>query len=236
MSDVRGFETPDDLSREAAAAIVELARAAIRERGRFAIVLSGGRTPRALYRLLATTHRDDVDWARVHFFWGDERWVPSTDPLSNFRMASEALIDHIPCSRTHVHPIPVDADSPDAAAREYEHRLRGFWGDKGPGPDLLLLGMGSDGHTASLFPDSPALDERSRWVVATQAPAEPRQRVTLTIPGINRAMNIFVLVSGGDKQSAFAEAISGRADLRRCPVATVQAAPGTPVWWVTPMP
>jgi 6-phosphogluconolactonase len=110
-----------------------------------------------------------------------------------------------------------EAESPDAAARQYERTLRTFFGDAGAGPDLLLLGMGSDGHTASLFPQSPALEEHTRWVVPAVAPVEPRQRITLTIPAINRASNIFLLVAGEDKQSAFVEATSVRADPRRCP-------------------
>jgi 6-phosphogluconolactonase len=233
---VRRFASLDELSRAAAAAVVQVAANAIAQRGRCALVLSGGRTPSPLYRLLATTHRDDVDWARVHLFWGDERWVPATDPLSNFRMTREALLDHVPCPPDQIHPMPVEAESPDAAARQYEHTLRTFFGDAGAGPDLLLLGMGSDGHTASLFPQSPALEERTRWVVPAVAPVEPRQRITLTIPAINRAMNIFLLVAGADKQSAFAEATSGRADPRRCPVAMVQPAAGNLTWWLTPMP
>ena len=199
-------------------------------------MLSGGRTPETLYRLLATTHRDDVDWAHVHLFWGDERWVPPSDPLSNLRMAHEALLDHIPCPPDQIHPMPVEAESPDAAAKQYEHTLRTFFGETAAGPDLLLLGMGADGHTASLFPGSPALEERTRWVVPARSPVDPRQRITLTIPAINRATNVFVLVAGEDKQSAFAEATSDHADPRRCPVAMVQPAGGTVTWWVTPMP
>lgn len=236
MSDVRHFASLDELSGEAAAAVVQLTATAIRQRGRCAIVLSGGRTPMTLYRLLATTHRDDVDWTRVHLFWGDERWVPATDPLSNFRMTREALLDHVPCPPDQIHPMPVEAESPDAAARQYERTQRMFLGDAGAGLDLLLLGMGADGHTASLFPESPALEERTRWVVPAIAPVEPRQRITLTIPAINRAMNIFLLVAGSDKQSAFAEAVSGHADPRRCPVAMVQPATGNLTWWLTPMP
>lgn len=236
MSDVRRFASLDDLSRAAAVAVAQVAGDAIAQRGHCAIVLSGGRTPATLYRLLATTHRDDVDWTRVHLFWGDERWVPPTDPLSNFRMVREALLDHIACPADHIHPVPVEADSPDAAARRYEDTLRSFFGDAGIGPDLLLLGMGTDGHTASLFPESPALEERTRWVVSAIAPVEPRQRITLTIPAINRALNIFLLVAGSDKQSAFAEAVSGHADPRRYPVAMVQPATGSLTWFVTPMP
>jgi 6-phosphogluconolactonase len=236
MSDVRRFASIDELSRAAAAAVVQVAATAIQERGRCSIVLSGGRTPVTLYRLLATTHREHVDWARVHLFWGDERWVPATDPLSNFRLAREALLDHVPCPPDHIHAMPVRAESPDEAARQYEHTLRTFFSDATAGPDLLLLGMGSDGHTASLFPESPALEVHTRWVVPALAPVEPRRRITLTIPAINRALNIFLLVAGADKQSAFAEAVSGHADPRTCPVAMVQPATGNLTWWLTPMP
>jgi len=233
---LRQFASLDDLSRAAAAAVVQLTANAIEQRGRCAIVLSGGRTPRTLYDLLATTCRDKVDWSRVHLFWGDERWVPATDKLSNFHMAREALLDRVPCPPDQIHPMPVEAESPDAGARQYEETLRTFFSDATAGPDLLLLGMGSDGHTASLFPESPALGERTRWVVPAMAPVEPHQRITLTIPAINRAMNVFLLVAGSDKQSAFAAAVSGHADPRRCPVAMVQPASGNLTWWLTPMP
>jgi 6-phosphogluconolactonase len=151
-------------------------------------------------------------------------------------MAREALIDHVHCPPEHVHPVPVDASSPDMAAREYARMLHMFFRAADAGPDLVLLGMGSDGHTASLFPHSPALDEQRRWAVASLAPVEPRERVTLTIPLINRAMNVFLLVAGHDKQSAFDEAISGHADPHRCPVALVRPTNGALTWWVTAMP
>jgi 6-phosphogluconolactonase len=236
MSNVRQFASLNDLSRAAAVGVVQVVADAIEQRGRCAIVLSGGRTPVTLYRLLATTYRDNVDWACVHLFWGDERWVSATDPRSNYRMARESLLDHVPCLPDHIHPMPVDAESPDAAARQYERTLRTFLGDAGPGPDLFLLGMGADGHTASLFPESPALEERTRWVVPAFAPVEPRQRITLTMAAINRALDIFLLVAGSDKQSAFAQAVSGHADPRRWPVAMVQPTAGNLTWFVTPMP
>ena len=235
-SDIRPFASLADLSHAAATAVVRLMKDAIHLRGHCSIVLSGGSTPKTLYHLLATNHRNDVNWGRVHLFWGDERWVPVTDPRSNTRMAREALIDHVHCPSEHVHPIPVDASSPDVAAREYARTLHTFFRAPDAGPDLVLLGMGSDGHTASLFPRSPALDEPRRWAVASLAPVEPRERVTLTMLAINRARHIFILVAGPDKQAAFAEATSGHADPHRCPVAMVRPANGTLTWWVTPMP
>ena len=233
-SDIRHFASLAELSAAAATAVVQVAKDAIHERGRCAIILSGGSTPKTLYRLLATAHRSDVNWARMHLFWGDERWVPSTDPLSNFRMAREALLDHIHCPREHIHPIPVDAVSPDIAARQYAQTLHTFFRDTGP--DLVLLGMGSDGHTASLFPRSPALDEQRRWAVASLAPVEPRERVTVTLPLINQAKHVFLLVAGHDKQSAFEHATSGHADPHRYPAAMVQPTNGTVTWFVTAMP
>ncbi len=232
--DIRQFASLADLSHAAASAVVKIANDAIHQRGRCAIVLSGGTTPKTLYRLLATAHRSDVNWARVHLFWGDERWVTADDPQSNFRMAREALLDHVHCPREHIHPIPVDAVSPDLAARQYSLTLHAFFRDVGP--DLVLLGMGSDGHTASLFPRSAALAEPRRWAVASLAPVEPRERVTVTLPFINRALHVFLLVAGRDKQSAFQQATSDHADPHRCPTAMVQPTNGTVTWFVTAMP
>ena len=217
-SETRQFASLADLSGAAAAAVVRVMKDAIHLRGQCAIVLSGGSTPKTLYHLLATTHRNQVNWARVHLFWGDERWVPADDPRSNFRMAHEALIDHVHCPAEHVHPIPVDASSPDVAAREYARTLHTFFSDAGP--DLVLLGMGSDGHTASLFPRSPALDEQRRWAVASLAPVEPRERVTLTLPFMI-ARGILFFVAGSDKQFAFARQFRP-ADPHRYPVAMVR--------------
>ena len=233
-SEIRHFASLAELSAAAATAVVQVAKDAIHQRGRCAIVLSGGSTPKTLYRLLATAHRADVNWARVHLFWGDERWVPANDPLSNFRMAREALLDHVHCPPEHIHPIPVDAVSPHMAAREYAQSLHTFFRDGGP--DLVLLGMGNDGHTASLFPRSPALHEQQRWAVASIAPVEPRERVTLTLPFFNRAMHVFLLIAGRDKQTAFAEATSGQPDLHRNPAAMVQPVNGTVTWFVTATP
>jgi 6-phosphogluconolactonase len=234
-SEVRRFDSLADLSGAAAVAVVHVMKDAIQLRGHCSIVLSGGKTPKTLYHLLATTHRNDVNWGRVHLFWGDERWVPATDPRSNVRMAREALIDRVHCPPEHVHAIPVDASSPAVAARDYARTLHTFFRTADAGPDLVLLGMGSDGHTASLFPHSPALDEPRRWAVPSFAPVEPRERVTLTMPAINLAKHIFLLVAGPDKQSAFDAVISGHADPHRYPVAMVQPANGTLTWWVTPM-
>jgi 6-phosphogluconolactonase len=122
-------------------------------------VLSGGNTPRTLYGLLASEFRDQIPWAHVHVFWGDERYVSPDDPDSNYRMAKETLLDHVPCPAGNVHPMPTNFPSADAAARDYENTLRNYFGTDWPHFDLSLLGLGEEGYTASLFPGSPALGE-----------------------------------------------------------------------------
>lgn len=168
----------------------------------FRMALSGGNTPRLLYQRLASAdYRNRIEWRRVELFWGDERFVPHNDPLSNYRMARETLLAHTPVLIDHIHPIPTEGD-PDNAARKYESTLRGIYGADSlsrarPLFDLVLLGLGDDGHTASLFPGSPALDERTRWVLAVDGKDVPR--ITLTYPALQSASAVVFLVNGEDK-------------------------------------
>ncbi len=148
-------------------------------------------------------------WERVHLFWGDERYVPHDDPASNYRMARESLIAHVPIPAENVHPMPTDLPQPEKAAEAYEAELRRFFGTGAPGFDLQLLGLGVEGHTASLFPGSPALEEKERWVAAVVAPAKPPQRLTLTLPVLNQGRNTLFLVTGADKRPIVA-ALRGR--------------------------
>ncbi len=185
----------DDVADAAAQLVVDCAADAIAARGRFTLALSGGSTPRPLYQLLATDEwRDQIDWARVHLFWGDERAVAPDHADSNYRLAREALIDHVPIPDGQVHRIHGEVD-PEAAAAAYEQTLRSVAGD---GLDLVLLGLGRDGHTASLFPNRPAGREATRWVVADQDPTG-RARITLTPPAINAARTVAFIVTGADK-------------------------------------
>jgi 6-phosphogluconolactonase len=195
-------------------------------------VLSGGSTPRTLHGLLASDFRDQIPWADVHVFWGDERYVSPDDPDSNYRMARETLLDHVPCPAGNIHPMPTHFPSPDAAAREYEKTLRTYFGTEWPHFDLLLLGLGEEGHTASLFPGSPALEERTRWVVAVKAPADPSLRLTLTLPALTRAANIYVLVTGSKKASALHHVLTDGTDANIYPAAGVRLTPGTLIWWI----
>ena len=167
--DLRVYGDAGQLARAAAELFVNTAADSIEARGRFWVALSGGSTPRRLYKLLATSaFSSRVDWGRTRIFWGDERYVPAGDPDSNYHMTSEALLQHVPIPFTHVYRVPTEIDPPRAAAAAYEHEIRHCFRvfDSVPQFDLIYLGLGANGHTASLFPRSPALQETSRLVVA----------------------------------------------------------------------
>jgi 6-phosphogluconolactonase len=234
-ADVRVCADADELSRRAAEAAVEVIQGAVRDSGRCAVVLSGGTTPRPLYQLLATEFGARIPWPQVDVFWGDERYVPPDDPASNYRMAREALLDHVPCPAQNIHPMPTQAVSPEAAAREYEHTLQALHGNGGGAArlfDLVLLGLGQEGHTASLFPGSPALAERRRWVAAVTAPIAPAVRLTLTLPALTRAAHIYVLATGSAKAPVLHEVLTGTPDPNTYPAAGLRLTEGTLTWWV----
>jgi len=192
--------------------------AAIAERGGCALALSGGHTPRPVYEALAEAPlAGTVDWGRVDVYFADERGVPPDHPDSNYRMAAGAFLDRVPLVRARVHRMPAERPDRDAAAREYERLLPDAL-------DVLLLGMGPDGHTASLFPGSPALDERERRVVPAVAPYPPAPRLTVTPPVIASARRVAVLVTGSGKASMVARALAGPYEPRAVPVQTASAA------------
>jgi 6-phosphogluconolactonase len=197
------FSSTARLAHAAADTVVETLGAALEARDQASFVLTGGSTPVPLYRLLAAEYRHALDWSRVVVFFGDERHVPHDHDDSNFRMARETLLDGLPLSPDRIYPMPT-SDTPETDARSYEETLRDYFGDGPPAFDLLLLGMGADGHIASLFPGSPALDEAERWVVATESPPSSpvHDRITLTFPAINAARTVLFLVAGESKQEA----------------------------------
>lgn len=196
---VRLFPDTAALSRAAAAEVVAAAQAATGAGRPFTLALSGGRTPRELYRLLAGEFRDAIDWSRVQLYFGDERYLPPDDPQSNYRMVQETLLEAVPVPDAHVFPMPTHFADPDEAARAYEAVLQRQFGGAPPVIDLVLLGMGADGHTASLFPGTPAPAERTRCVIASRAPVEPTQRLSLTVPVLTAARRVLFLVTGADK-------------------------------------
>ena len=230
--DVRLCADVTDLNARAATVIAATISDAVRRHGRCRLALTGGRTPRALYTLLASTYRDQIPWAHVLVYWGDERYVPPDDADSNYGMARETLLNHVPCPAGNIHPMPTSFASPDAAARDYERTLREQFDTAWPQFDLLLLGLGAEGHTASLFPGSPALDETTRWVVAVQAPAAPPVRLTLTLPALVHAASIHVLAAGAEKATALHRALTDPPDPHTCPASAIRSAEGTVTWWV----
>jgi len=211
--------------------VADAAIDAVDRRGRCALLLSGGSTPRAAYELLAARYRDRLPWVQLDLFWGDERFVPSSDPRSNARMAREALVDRVPCPPANVHPIPTALPSPAAAAAHYEDTLRAHFPGEQPVFDLVLLGLGEDAHTASIFPGSPALAEPARWVMAVTAPADPPLRITLTMRALTAAAQLFVVVSGAGKAEALRRALDPASAPAEYPAAALQSAAGRVVWW-----
>ena len=207
-AEVRLYSDLEALSRAAADVFVERAVRALAARGRFSVALSGGRTPERTFELLAQSpRRDRVDWDKVHVFWGDERCVPPADPRHNACLAREAWLDRVPIPEAQVHPI-ICHESPGEAALAYEELLRRFFAGREPAFDLVVLGCGADGHTASLFPGQPALAEPERWAVAVPHGApDGLVRVTLTPVLFNRARFVMFLVVGPDKTRILKEVL-----------------------------
>jgi 6-phosphogluconolactonase len=237
MSDIQVFPDAAALARAAAERIVSLATEAIGARGQFSIGLSGGSTPRALYTLLSSDEVGPrIDWEHVHVFWGDERCVPPDHGESNYRMAREALLDHVPLPESHVHRIRGEID-PARAAADYEQVLHAFFRQPvgradlpQPRFDLLLLGLGDDGHTASLFPGSAALREQSRWVVENQVERLGTWRITLTSAAINAAATVVFLISGKDKAATLSVVLKGPRQPEKYPSQSIQPTLGDLIW------
>ncbi len=222
------------LALRAADVFALAAQAAAAARGRLAAALSGGETPRALYHALARQQfAQKVPWRRVHLYWSDERCVPPGDPASNYGMAHEAFIKHVPIAAANVHRMQGERE-PEAAALAYDEELRALAKLERPASDvpvfdLVLLGLGRDGHTASLFPHSPALDEEDRFCVATEAPGGS-PRLTLTLPVINSARRVMVMASGADKAGMVAEVFEGFRLPKAVPAQAVAPVKGQLLW------
>lgn len=212
--------------------IEEIIRETLTRRDRFSLVLAGGNTPRGLYEQLAARPAGAIPWEQVHLYWGDERFVSHADPKSNYAMVEETLLEHIEIPAANIHPIPTDMGSTAEAAEAYENRLRSEFGNQVPRMDLILLGMGRDGHTASLFPGSPVLEEDQRWAGASSAPVEPKERITLTYPVLNNGRAVYFLASGARKADAVRNAVRRDLEKDACPSAFVRPAEGDLVFWL----
>jgi len=203
---------PNDLFRAAAEEFVRAGRAAIAERGRFTVALSGGSTPRSLYSLLAQDQAD-FSWSQTFLFFGDERHVPPDHPESNYRMVKESLLSKVPIPAANIYRIHAEMPDADAAAADYEQQLRKFFElrpDEFPVFDLILLGLGSDGHTASLFPGSDGLKEQSRLVIANWVDKFKAHRLTFTFPVLNNAKDLMFRVSGERKSKMAILVLEGK--------------------------
>jgi 6-phosphogluconolactonase len=234
-AEVRRLTTPQDLFQAAAEEFLRTATEAIAQRGRFAVALAGGSTPKNLYALIAANASTTLPWGQMFFFWGDERHVPPDDPDSNFRMANEALLSKVPVPAANIFRVPTENPDASAVAQAYEQTLRKFF-DVAPGEvprfDLILLGMGPDGHTASLFPETAALQEKSRLVVANWVEKMKTSRITFTLPVLNAARCIAFLVSGTDKATALSEVLEGSAPGEKYPSKLVRPSDGKLIWFV----
>jgi 6-phosphogluconolactonase len=233
--DTRVFPDVDALSSGLLEEVLRNYRDALAERGRFAIALSGGHTPAKMYSLWGAKrkYRDETNWNRVYLFWGDERYVPPDDPRSNYRMAGETFLSHVPIPDANVYPVPTTLPTPEKAAEAYDAQLREFFVAGEPEFDVTLLGLGPEGHTVSLFPGSPALEEKKRWVVAVKVAAEPPDRVTFTLPVLNRSRNTYFLVAGKDKRAILA-ALRAESDSQpsKYPAGRIRPVDGRVVWFL----
>jgi 6-phosphogluconolactonase len=234
-AEIRVLTTPQELFEAAAEEVIRCAKQAVAQRGRFTLALSGGSTPKSLFNLLASNAKTVLPWDRTFFFWGDERHVPPTDPDSNYRMAEETMLSKIPVAAGNVFRVP--AENPDAGtvADDYEQTLRKFFQLKAgevPVFDLILLGIGPDGHTASLFPNTAGLQEKSRLVIANWVEKLKTSRISLTLPVLNAARCVTFLVSGTDKASVLKTVLEEDAPGEQYPSKLVQPNAGKLIWLV----
>ena len=229
------FADAESVAQGASQWIAELAREGVSQRGRFSVALAGGSTPRRIYEILAGDDGpgNSLDWPKVHVFFGDERTVPPDHSDSNFRMAHEALLSLVAIPAENVHRMIGEGDAV-ANARLYEDELRSFFGDDADWPafDLVMLGMGDDGHTASLFPATTALEERRAWVVANWVEKFDTFRVTLTAPAVNAARHVMFMVAGGSKAARLREVLHGEHDPQRLPSQLIRPDDGSLEWLV----
>ncbi len=237
QDEIRIVEGEAELSLQAAEMFAQRATEAMNRRGRFTVALSGGSTPRAIHRRLTEApFRNRIDWDKVEFLWGDERAVAPDHEDSNYRMARETLLDRVPTPPKRIHRMPAEREDLDAAAREYQAEIASACGVAADGDppaiDLVLLGMGPDGHTASLFPHTEVLQPTGRWVVGNYVPKLNTHRMTMTPTLINRAACVVFVVNGEDKAAPLAEVLEGPPDAERLPSQLIRPSPGELIWLV----
>ena len=225
-----------DLFTRTAKLIVDAADEAIARSGRFALVLTGGSTPKGLYELLASDEwRSRIDWVKTHLFWGDERFVPSDDSQSNYGMAKKALIDHLRIPAENIHRVVTENTTPEICANTYAEDIRKFFGigvGEFPAFDFVLNGMGSNRHVLSLFPGRPTIHEKKKLVVADYIPEVSMDRITMTAPLVNAAREVVMLVAGNDKAEALKDVLYGSRDVDLKPAQLIDPKSGNLTWMV----
>jgi 6-phosphogluconolactonase len=220
------------LSQAAAELFMVQSRQASMICGRFCVALSGGETPRRMYEILASSpYRERVHWGEVHVFWSDERCVPENDSRSNARMARQTLLEYVPIPPDHIHPIRCD-QTPHEAAIQYEQELKDFFSTQNPNFHLILLGLGANGHIASLFPHTPVLNEQVKWVSDVYVKELGMHRITFTAPYINQASQVVFLVSGADKAQVLETVLEGPYQPRKLPAQLIRPYGKPPIWLV----
>jgi 6-phosphogluconolactonase len=225
------FATPDLMSEAAGEFIVRIAAESIAARGKFTIALSGGNTPGKLFSLLASaSFRERIDWKKIFVFWGDERCVPMDSERNNAHMAKTLLLDKIKIPTANIYPIPVNL-GPAEAAKKYEETLKVFFGEELPSFDLILLGLGDNGHTASLFPYTSVLIETHHWIREVHVEEQKEWRITMTVPLINQAAHIAFLVSGIEKAKVLQTILNGPYDPDQYPAQLIKPAEGHLFWF-----
>lgn len=232
QNNISVFKSKAAMAKAAAELVIEISEKAIKEHGKFTWVLSGGSTPENLFTLLATLeYRDKIDWKKTFIFWGDERFVPENDDLNNAFNAKKLLLNHLAIPSKNIFPIPVNS-SPDLAAKKYEVTIKKFFGKDIPRFDLIFLGLGQDGHTASLFPGSDVLFEKTQLVSDVYEADQKMYRITITPVLINKAHTIVFLVEGKNKAEILNTVINGTRKPEKFPAQIIHADEGNLNWYV----
>ena len=231
-STIQVYADKEAISHQVAKSIITLIHETLAVRPFFSIALAGGSTPKMLYAMLANEYKEEIPWGNMLIFWGDERYVAHTDEKSNYRMAKEAMLDHVDIPASQIFPMSTQPTNPNDAAASYAITLKQNLAECDGRFDLVLLGMGDDGHTASLFPGSPALQETELNVLAAPAPVEPKQRITLTYPMLNNSRNVFFMVAGESKAPGLLCAMGRPSEITECPSGKVEPVNGNMTWYV----
>lgn len=222
----------NELSKRFADWLVGYIHEVLQKQDRFTIVLSGGNTPKKLYQLLASAaYKDKIDWAKLHFFWGDERFVPAADDRNNAKMAFEELLDHVPVNKKHIHIMETAGLAPEESAAAYDKLLRSYFSDHTNTFDLVMLGMGSDAHTLSLFPGYDVVMENTKWATSLFLKEQDMYRITLTAEVVNRASRVAFLLSGGDKAAALYHVLTSEHEPYLYPAQAIQPFSGELYWF-----